>query len=194
MCTKAPNSCRQDVGQHARLVASARRAREELSTSSQAWAEIPCCNTVGGWTKVAVRQAEFQEACEHLCARAWAALAELGLQCKLSWLRCVLPYNASVVLGHSQGPSPMVQCVPNATCFPCRLLSSSCMQSLASLVGCLPQELGIGVVDEAAVLPAATKNPGISRPSISGRGAPKPVFHAQVPVEGTCGRDVESAS
>ena len=112
--TKAPGSCRQDVGQHARLVASARRAREELSTSSQAWAEIPCRNAVGGWRKVAVRQAKFQEACGHLCARAWAALAELGLQCKLSWLRCVLPHKASVV---SQDPLPMMRCVPDATCF-----------------------------------------------------------------------------
>ena len=96
------------MGQHAQLVASARRAKEELSTSSQAWADVPCCNTFGGWSKVAVRRADFQKACGHLCARAWAALAELGLQCKLSWLRCVLPQNAPVVLGHPQGPMPMM--------------------------------------------------------------------------------------
>ena len=82
------SQCRQDIGQYARLVAGARTAKEELSCSPQAWAEVPDRpGSAASWHRVPVRRADFEQACEHLVARAWAALAELGMQCKLSWLR-----------------------------------------------------------------------------------------------------------
>ena len=80
--------CRRDPAQWQRLQASATAAKERLSSSCEATAEVPAADD--SWQLVTVTRHDFAAACAALTARAWAVVAELGRECRLSWIRSAL--------------------------------------------------------------------------------------------------------